>query len=634
METLKIEKVKDRIWLDPGPYDPSRVDAFKSVHGARWNPEYKVWTYPLDMSVCRSIRGRVAERLGLKLEIGPDLTDWAWAAIRHEETIPDVNSLEAVELPRLESASLKLHDALQSRGFQTVGAGFAALNRRCLIADDPGLGKTIQTLGAVGESGLTGMMLVIAPKTAAAVTWPAEIERWLPGDQYVIIGSHLNAIKRAQAIHDARTYCMNNPNERMWVISSPYYTRMQPKLDSRGNYIYDKGVKLAKYNLIEMHETTWSAIVVDESHQTLACDTNNKKKQSQQRLGLGALSTVDNGLKIALSGTPFRGKPENLFGTLNWLRPDLYTSYWRWVEEHFDMYEETGPFGSVVIGGIRDEEAFYKEAASVMIRRTKKEVVSELPSKLYGGEPLDLNDPDSVVGVWLKMTSKQKKVYKQMVDEAAAELEDGVLMANGVLSEMTRLKQFASASARVDEDGEYVPCMPSNKFDWIIDFLDDRGITGSDTSSGGDTKVIIASQFTRLIKLFKEELDKIGIDSHMLVGGTSDKNRQKMQNEFQSEGGPRVFLLNTKAGGVSLTLDAADDIVIVDETSIPDDQLQVEDRAHRVSRTDHQVTIWYLRTLGTIEETIGGTSAERERAYKSIIDGQRGVDFAKKILGS
>ena len=105
-----------------------------------------------------------------------------------------------------------------------------------------------------------------------------------------------------------------------------------------------------------------------------------------------------------------------------------------------------------------------------------------------------------------------------------------------------------------------------------------------------------------------------------------------MQREFQAEGGPRVFLLNTNAGGVSLTLDAADDVIIVDKTWNPDDQIQVEDRAHRVSRTDHSVTIWNLISEGTIEASIKEINDEREYKYKSLIDGQRGVSFAKQIM--
>ena len=82
---------------------------------------------------------------------------------------------------------------------------------------------------------------------------------------------------------------------------------------------------------------------------------------------------------------------------------------------------------------------------------------------------------------------------------------------------------------------------------------------------------------------------------------------------------------------MALTLDRADDLVILDETFIPDDQEQVEDRIHRVSR-NHKVTIHYLRTLGTIEESIALKTAERDDLQKRIIDGERGVEYARSLL--
>lgn len=73
-------------------------------------------------------------------------------------------------------------------------------------------------------------------------------------------------------------------------------------------------------------------------------------------------------------------------------------------------------------------------------------------------------------------------------------------------------------------------------------------------------------------------------------------------------------------------------MIILDEMWNPDNQEQVEDRAHRLSNTEHHVTIWYVRSRETIEEDIGVTLEERLNTCKGIMDGQRGVDFAKKLL--
>ena len=122
-------------------------------------------------------------------------------------------------------------------------------------------------------------------------------------------------------------------------------------------------------------------------------------------------------------------------------------------------------------------------------------------------------------------------------------------------------------------------------------------------------------------------------EHYLLTGRQNDRERTEAQNAFQSKNGHGIFLLNTKAGGVSLTLDQADDVVIVDSTFNPDDQEQVEDRAHRVSRM-HNVTIWNLCSRNTIDEHIAKLTAERESDTKGVIDGQRGIQFTKRIAES
>ncbi len=91
-----------------------------------------------------------------------------------------------------------------------------------------------------------------------------------------------------------------------------------------------------------------------------------------------------------------------------------------------------------------------------------------------------------------------------------------------------------------------------------------------------------------------------------------------------------LILLNTISGGTSLTLDAADDVVIIDQTWSPDDQTQVEDRAHRISRV-HNVTIWNLASLDTIDEDIAILNNERS-IETSVIDTQRDVVYVKRLV--
>lgn len=673
MATILVKKHRNEIhvytpWVDGGAL------ACKSVDGATWDNKRKCWKYPLLWQVCLDIRAKIAIPLEMEIELDPKMSEWAYIERDRQKAIPDVLSLTAVPLDNLPTMNPVLYGAASNRPFQTVGIKFIAMNGEVLLADDPGLGKTMQTIGAFQEADIKGPILVIAPKAAALITWPNEIRKWTDNEKVLVFGAHIPPAKRQDTIEDVFIYCDDHPDERYWVIMNPYWLRTRVELDEYGKYVRGKGgAKISKSVLPIMFysDILWSGVVVDESHTTLAGSTGNAKKWSLQRLGLGALNLENKSLRVAISGTPFRGKPENLYGTLQWLRPKLYTSYWNWIRRHFET--EADRYGQQ-IGGLIDEDTFYKEAATVMLRRNKSQVAPDLPPKMYGGTPLIKENPDSVVGVWLPMEKEQERQYWEMAKGAESEIADGKVEAIGLLAEMTRMKQFSNSAMKQmpprwvvwspakrqrkfdelkfhlrdldktdeqiwklipegEEIIEYKPTLPSNKVLWIEEFLDDRDLVGK--GAKGKSKILISSQFTGFINMLAEYLEKIGVHCYVLTGETSDKTRVAIADDFQNNpNSPKVFLLNTKAGGVSLTLDQADDVIICDETFIPDDQLQVEDRAHRLSRTDHNVTIWYLRSLGTIEETIGETTTERENICRGILDRARGVDYKKLLTSS
>ena len=643
-------------------YDPAINQALKTeLPGPpRWNRDQGRWQFPLHWDVCVAAR-KIADRNGHDIKIAQSLFDWATAEKSRQDTIPDVQSMELVELQRIKDEAPKIWEAMSSRPFQTVGAAFAARNRACLIADDPGLGKTLQTIGAVVESGVKGPILVVAPKAAAQLTWPEQLAMWLPGDEVVVIGDNLKPAERAKAVASAQLNALASETGRRWVITSPYYLRIRAKTDQYGNYEYGpdkkKVINPVGSALMGLFEVSWAAVIVDESHQTLAGATGNKKKQSAQRLGLGALEIRDGGLRLALSGTPYRGKESYMWGQLNWLRPDMFRSYRRWVDKHFKTWFDG--FGWQ-IGRMIDPAAMYAEAATVMIRRTKAEVAADLPAKAYAGLPLDVDRPvgdGNPVAVWLDMAPKQAKAYEAMVKQAEVELDGGILMTTGILAELTRLKQFAGSYGMMDGE-TFRPTLPSNKFDWLVEFLDERGLDKDmlklDVNKGGDPdgsmrrnrlelpKIVVVSQFSQLIDTFAEGLAAQGIPTFKFTGdqGACKKwnngmDREAVKADWQEnpESSRRVLLLTTTAGGVSLTLDAADDMVILDETWNPDDQLQVEDRIHRLSRI-HQVTIWKLFSRNTIEEGIARKNITSEESIKGIMDGQRGVAFVKELLSA
>ena len=667
---LSQNKIGSRILMST-PYDPSVVTLMKRIPGAKYEAKVKGWSYPRTWATCLAAR-QLATATKRKLKISdPRLAEWASEEkVRQGQFVKldDIHSVQ--ELPIVKRDFPDLWAAMQSRPFQTTGAKFIQQQGSALLADDPGLGKTLQTLAAVVDAEITGPILVIANKSAAEITWPNEIERWLPNDKVLRFGTRIPPREREEAIRRV----FEEKDGRTWVIMNPYWVRMQAEVDQYGKYIYSTtGVVMKKAEVPEIFRHEWGGIVADESHETLATSTGNAKKWSQQRQGLGALRTKEMGLKISISGTPMRGKPENMFGQLQWLRPEEYRSFWGWAKTHFNIVEDTVRVAggavkdTMEIGELRSEEAFYRAMSTVLIRRSKGQVAADLPPKLYGGTPL--HEQSDVLGVWLSMEKEQAKFYEKMMKDSVLMDGDLELNAVGILAEMTRLKQLATSCGSLvveqrgmweqdddgfeirlpsgkrvplmNEEGERLfedvtvvsPRLPSNKFDWLLEFLKERDLVGENAKGTG--KVLIASQFRKVLDVFRKELRTIHkTESFAITGAVNAEERIRQQDQFQNDpNSPKLFFLQTVAGGTSLTLDQADDVVILDEMWNPDAQEQLEDRAHRLSRLDHNVTIWYLRSLGTIEEHIGATVAERSNVVKGIMDGQRGIDLRKKVLG-
>lgn len=665
---IHLEKVKNKIVLTT-QYGPDIPGLCKSVAGASFNWDTKNWEYPLDWHTCLDIRQKIANPSGRDIAFGEDLYEWATAEKQRQAAIPESTSLEAVELPGLRERNRKIYDAAMSRPFQTVGIAYGASHRRLILGDDPGLGKTVQTLGAVEEAGLYGPILVVTNTSAQQVTWPNEIENWTD-DEYLIFSKEIPPAQRDAEIQAVFEDCRNDPKRRIWVLSNPFWVRMKAEVDEYGKYVRtEKGVKIIKAHVPAMFTSgDWAGVVADESHETLACETGNAKKQSQQRVGMGALPIREDGIRISISGTPMRGKATNMYGQLNWVAPDHYTSYWNWAKRHFKV-TDTGYQGAAEIGEMLDPQRFYQENAKYLLRRSKSQVAKDLPPKQYGGTKLDPKDPLSPVGVWLPMTPEQRKEYDNFAAELKHSDEDAdlELSAIGLLAQMTRMKQFSTACGALstawepmfekdpkgkylyDEDDMRIPkfdpktgermyeevvkmhpknAESSNKFQWLVEFLSDRDLIGKGNKGKG--KVIIASQFRTVIDSFRAALQVQYCDSYAITGETKVKDRRAYQDEFQKNPDSlKVFFLQSVAGGTSLTLDQADDVIILDEMWDPGVQEQIEDRAHRLSRTDHNVTIWYLRSRDSIEEEIAKGVNSKWKIVREVMDGQRGVDYTR-----
>lgn len=644
---VTVEKVGKRIYLR-SPWTPTMPDRCKSL-GGRWTSKAKAWSYPLDLEMCRKLR----EEFKDELEVGPEL--WRWAAqertretkLHQTGSISDMDVMATIELPRVKELNPGMWGAMLNRPYQPVASLYCATAGQSLLADQPGVGKTIESLGALIEADVRGSILVLAPLKSTQAVWEPEIHRWMANYRNSFSVVRVSGMGKGKKLQERvklhEWFVEQNPQGIHFLIANAEMARVKkdthcpnnicdgdedwcPEIESHVN----KSIAAHPWLFDDVgprggrRKKLWDAIIADETHKWLI--NTRGKSASQVGYGFTRLATTERNFRIAMTGTPLKGKKHNMFGTINWLRPDVYRSKWRWIEDYFEV--EEGEYGGRTIHGMDKarEEAFFRSLKAIMIRRTKKELRAANPDWM----PPDKQYHD----IWVDMDPKQAKQYRAMEKSSEVKLESGTLSANGTLAEFTRLKQFAGMCGDMDGD-KFVPKLPGAKFDWLLEFLEERGIErriGSQRHgdlSDDVQKVVVASQFTSQIKVWSEEFTRLGIRHCMITGETKDTLKE--MERFQGNDNYRVCFINTMAGGVSITLDAADDIVIMDETWVPDDQEQVEDRVHRASNVEHQVDVWYVRTKDTVEESIAKTAETKGESNHVVLDAQRGLSFARSV---
>jgi SNF2 family DNA or RNA helicase len=479
--------------------------------------------------------------------------------------------------------------------YQKVAVDRLAERKVALLADQPGLGKTLEVLGALEKlelfDDMSTMILILSPIVACQTAWADSIKRFVMSRYDIeLCDLSYGSAKEKQA-------------------------RMEFFMQSES---YSGGIVLANYGVLDVDkkgklrvpylaDVLFDAVVVDESH--LVLPILDERKLTNFWKGLRLFDDVE--VRFAVSGTPDRGKLENRFGTYRFLHPARFKSVsrWRWLEENFHVYEQKVSRSRTVkkVGSLKRPADWSIVEDQVIVRRTKKEVLSSLPDKLYNFVEVELG-------------KEQRKQYvSALVDamEQKVEAEENDRESAAAMVFSLRGRQIASCS--MGEDWLPIVGGASAKLDWLEEWLAERE----------DVKVVVASQFVKVLEWLKVELTARGYSADVIHGGLSSQKRADIQREFQN-GGLQICLLSGRMG-VGITLDAADDLIMFDQPYDPDMVEQIEDRVHRASR-NHQVTIWNVIAVGTLDQMIAQTVQKRYKATREFLDGRRGVDYEKKIL--
>lgn len=615
-------------------FDPEVMRILQRIPGNKFKPKEKdphkgeaYFYFPSELTLAR----RLQQALGKRLLLGPVLTAWGWEVTKQEDVLIDLALSESEELERLPKVLTKLYEAIhlgplgrdmsmperlaalkKPPSFQSADVKFLATASNPLNGNHPGLGKTIEHIAGIFEEGREeGSHLVLAPVSSLETVWLMELETW---QSFPVLVAQGGRRERDATLDLAVRY--HEAGEPFWLIINWKMAQLTG--------VYEMG--LADYTgkrkkiLIGTEETfpqlygiEWMDTNVDEIHKA-----GFRNNTSLMAMGI---NKVKAGKRYAMSGTPIGGKPINLWYILHYLNPDDFSNKWRWAEEWLDIetvsYEtrQRGPQESKKIGDISSEREleFYRALTPYMLRRTKEECLPWLPKKQY-------------IPKEVRMGPKQQAQYEEFARAAEVRIEEETLSATSILAEYTRLKQFAISLNTVEyyeEDGETkfrpIPTQTSCKLDILEELLEERGFFDGDPKE----QVVIFSQFSRMVDMVVEWLEQKKVPAVKMTGDTNRKGeRRKIQDAFQAGEGPKVIVMTTTAGGVSINLDMADAVIFLDETWEPDDQEQAEDRVHRASR-NHQVTVYRIITKDTIEEYIKGMNIGKASVNRKILDLRR-----------
>lgn len=445
------------------------------------------------------------------------------------------------ETPRQLKADLRDY---QAEGYQWLvrmtgwGAGLC-------LADDMGLGKTVQTIAFLLHTATKGPALVAAP-ASVVLNWRKELERFAPSLSVKVLNQSSD---RKQTIRQAA----------------------------------EGDVVLTTYGLFvtegeDLVEKQWNTVCLDEAHVI----KNRTTKTSASVMKLKA----DN--RIILTGTPLQNHLGELWNLYQFMNPGLLGSYEQFQQKYIVPIE--------LQGDKERSKQLKRIVAPFILRRTKQEVIEELPDKTEIMLPVELSDEE------LSVYEVIRRRAKEMLEE-----EQGGAPSVNTLAEITRLRQAACAAQLAEKSWT----ADSSKINVLLSLLEEI--------VGGGNSVLVFSQFTSFLALIRKALEKEKIDYVYLDGTIPVKKREQLVNDFQKGLHP-VFLISLKAGGLGLNLTGANYVIHMDPWWNPAIEQQATDRAYRIGQRQN-VTVYHLIAQHTIEEKILRLHQTKRNLADAMLEG-------------
>lgn len=429
---------------------------------------------------------------------------------------------------------------LTLRPYQQEGVRWMTEKQRCILADDMGTGKTVQSLMAIEEQG-EYPCLVICP-ASLKLNWEREANRWLPHRTTTVIEGSKGPIEDADIV----------------IVNYDLLTRRKAQLLNLGH----------------------RSIVMDEAHYV----KNKDAARSKAALELAWKCWT----RILLTGTPLLARPIELVNLLKVIGrlgefggfqsfadaycdpQDVWTGR-RWVKD----YRGASNLGSL------NRRLFVDPG--IMLRRTKKDVLPELPATQYHDIPVEIENRSEYKRCEDDLRSymlTQAMLDPDMDDDERRRKTMVAMAREGTADTLVRIEYLRQVAAR----GK-VPVAVK----WVKDFLEDT-----------DESLVIFAHHRDVIDALSEAFPD---DAVCIRGGDSSQHRQDAVDAFQTKK-KRIFIGSIQAAGVGLTLTAASNCLFLEFPWSPSDMRQATDRINRMGQAATSVTAHLMVAKDTIDEAI------------------------------
>lgn len=476
--------------------------------------------------------------------------------------------------------------------FQNVSVIYISRVKRILLADEMGTGKTPQTLAAAQY--LNAFPLRVVCPASAKLNWAKEAATWLPHRSVGIVSGH-----------------SQKPGKDIEILTK--HGKRAIKVND-----FSVDILICNYAIIEKNEKPFSRgiamFVADESHYI-------KNPEAKRTQACFRVSEAADYVSL-LSGTPLKNHTIDLLPQLMMLgmvgKGKPLGTEWDFKQRFCNP--RSTRFGMVYVGGTHSKELNTMLKASCMIRRTKEQVLPELPPITRSVIPCELPpkfaalctraviDPGQVAR---EMAASDPEIDKHIKKYMGKSLDDvhpdsrdyfmnQYLGLRHVLADFNADLIKLILQRRIIGEGKIKAAV-----EWIKDFLEE------------DQKLVVFAVHRYVQSALLEQFP----DAAHVLGDDSPHTRFRNVERFQNEEGCRLIICGLLAAAEAITLTAASNVLFVEFGWTPTEHTQAEARIHRIGQTDSRVTAWYLYALGTLDEHIAGVVEDKMINASNVIDG-------------